>query len=74
MIAKQLLGWALRFLYELCGFSTADEGLELLESTYPNQVIAPRVQFLLEQMFPGSERQIQSRDALRRDGPGIERD
>jgi len=64
----------IRFLYDLCGFSTADEGLDLLESTYPNHVIAPRVQFLLEQMFPGSERQIQSRDAPRRDGPGIERD
>ncbi len=43
----------IRFLYELCGFSTAAEGLDLVESTYPAHAIAPRVQFLLEEMFPG---------------------
>jgi hypothetical protein len=42
----------IRFLYELCGFSTAAEGLDLVESTYPAHAIAPRVQFLLEEMYP----------------------
>lgn len=63
----------IRFLYDLCGFSTAEEGLDLIESTYPNHVIALRVQFLLDEMFPGNERQIAQRDARRRDGPGMER-
>jgi len=63
----------IRFLYELCGFSHAKEGLDLIESTYPNHVIAPRVQFLLEEMFPGNERQVARRDARRMDGPGMER-
>ena len=45
----------IRFLYGLCGFSTATEGLDLVESTYPSNAIAPRVQFLLEEMFPGTE-------------------
>jgi uncharacterized nucleotidyltransferase DUF6036 len=44
----------IRFLYYLCGFSTAAEGLDLVEATYPAHAIAPRVQFLLEEMFPAS--------------------
>jgi len=64
----------IRFLYDLCGFSTAEEGLDLIESTYPNHAIAPRVRFLLEEMFPGSERHTARDDAHRReDGPGRER-
>lgn len=39
-------------LYGLCGFTTADEGLELLASTYPRRPVAPRVQYLLEELFP----------------------
>jgi hypothetical protein len=53
----------IRALYELCGFSTAEEGLRLLEMTYPSHVIAPRAQFLLQEMFPEQERR----------GPGLER-
>jgi hypothetical protein len=53
----------IRALYELCGFSTAEEGLRLLEMTYPSHVIAPRAQFLLQEMFPAQERR----------GPGLER-
>jgi hypothetical protein len=41
----------IRTLYELCGFSTAEEGLRLLEMTYPSHVVAPRAQFLLQEMF-----------------------
>jgi len=63
----------IRFLYDLCGFSTAEEGLDLIESTYPDRAIAPRVRFLLEEMFPGDGRMIAPRDAPRRNGPGMER-
>ena len=53
----------IRALYKLCGFTTAEDGLHLLETTYPSHVVAPRAQFLLEEMFPGRERE----------GPGLER-
>jgi len=42
----------IRELYKLCGFQTADEGLELLVRYYPEHQILPRVQFLLQEMFP----------------------
>jgi hypothetical protein len=42
----------IRELYELCGFTTAEQGLELLTSYYPEHLILPRVQFLLQEMFP----------------------
>ena len=63
----------IRFLYDLCGFSTAAEGLDLVESTYPTHAIAPRVQFLLEEMFPGNEKGIWLQKTGQRDSPGIER-
>jgi hypothetical protein len=53
----------IRALYGLCGFTTAEEGLHLLETTYPSHVIAPRAQFLLQEMFP----------ARGRGAPGLER-
>ncbi len=53
----------IRALYELCGFTTAEEGPHLLETTYPGHVIAPRAHFLLQEMFPVRERE----------GPGLER-
>ena len=53
----------IRTLYELCGFTTAEEGMRLLETMYPSHVIAPRAQFLLQEMFPTRER----------GGPGLER-
>lgn len=39
-------------LYGMCGFTTAEDGLELVERTYPAHVIAPRVRFLLEELYP----------------------
>jgi hypothetical protein len=39
-------------LFELCGLRRAAEGLDLVEETYPHLVVAPRVQYLLEEMFP----------------------
>jgi hypothetical protein len=32
-------------LYEICGLRTAEEGLAVLESSYPQDWILPRVQF-----------------------------
>lgn len=42
----------IRALYPLCGFTTASEGLTLLQSMYPGRPVAPKVQFLLEELFP----------------------
>jgi hypothetical protein len=42
----------IKALYELCGLSTAEEGLSILESFYSQELILPRVQFLLQEMFP----------------------
>jgi hypothetical protein len=65
----------IRTLYELCGFTTAEEGLQLVEASYPSYVIAPRVQFLLQEMFPSHENEIAQpeRDRSNREGPGLER-
>jgi hypothetical protein len=43
----------IRELYKLCGLTTVEEGLDLLVSYYPEHLILPRVQFLLQEMFPG---------------------
>jgi len=42
----------IRTLYDLCGFTTPDEGLDLLASYCPEHLILPRVQFLLGELFP----------------------
>jgi hypothetical protein len=47
----------IRELYQLCGFQVADEGLELLARYYPEHQILPRVQFLLQEMFPDAKEQ-----------------
>lgn len=47
----------IRELYRLCGLTTAEQGLDLLASYYPEHLILPRVQYLLQEMFPvGHER------------------
>lgn len=38
-------------LYELCGFSTVDEGLELVERFYPGRPIEAKVRFFLEELL-----------------------
>ncbi|MGC2174978.1 MAG: DUF6036 family nucleotidyltransferase [Acidimicrobiales bacterium] len=50
----------IRELYKLCGLTTAEQGLDLLVSYYPSHRILPRVQFLLQEMFP--EENEKSRD------------
>ncbi len=42
----------IKALYQICGLKTAEEGLAVLESYYPQDQILPRVQFLLQEMFP----------------------
>jgi hypothetical protein len=42
----------IRELYKLCGLTTAEQGLDLLVSYYPERQILPRVPFLLQEMFP----------------------
>ena len=46
----------IRFLYEICGFTTAEEGLDLVEQFYPSRSILPRTALILEQMFPDRSR------------------
>jgi hypothetical protein len=57
----------IRTLYQLCGFTTAEEGLRLVQSTYPDYRLLPRTRFMLEEMFPVRE---PSREP-RLDGPGL---
>lgn len=42
----------IRELYKLCGLTTPEQGLQLLTSYYPEHLILPRVQLLLQEMFP----------------------
>ncbi|MGH3428037.1 MAG: DUF6036 family nucleotidyltransferase [Mycobacteriales bacterium] len=40
----------IRFLFRLCGFTTVEEGLELLERSYSSAVIEPKTQYLLAEI------------------------
>jgi hypothetical protein len=51
----------IRALYELCGFSSAEEGLALVASAYPEYAIPPRTRFMLEEMYPHAGRRSQAR-------------
>jgi hypothetical protein len=57
----------IKTLYQLCGFSTAEEGVELLESFYVTRVLPPRARLLLEELFP------RERSNDRGNGLGLER-
>jgi len=49
----------IRELYALCDLTTVEQGLDLLASYYPEHLIPPRVQFLLQEMFPdGNEKDL----------------
>ncbi len=43
------------FLYRQLGFTTVEEGLELVESTYRGRPVAARTQFLLEEIVASLE-------------------
>ena len=38
-------------LYDLCGFTTVDDGLELIERYYPGQPIEAKVKFFLQELL-----------------------
>jgi hypothetical protein len=40
----------IRLLYRLCGFTTVDEGLQLVQQSYPPAVIPPKTQYLLAEI------------------------
>lgn len=40
----------IRLLYRLCGFTTVEEGLDLLQRSYPSTVIQPKTQYLLAEI------------------------
>lgn len=52
----------IRTLYRYCGFTTADEGLDLLSETYPAAQILPKTQFFLQEMFPDNDRRPTGRE------------
>ncbi len=64
-------------LYRYCGFTTADEGLDLVAETYPAARILPRTQFFLQEMFPARHRDDEQERGHPRDGsregPGLSR-
>lgn len=41
----------IRLLLRLCGFTTVEEGLDLLERSYPSMVIEPKVQYVLAEII-----------------------
>jgi len=41
----------IRLLYSQLGYTTADEGMNLVERFYPREQLQPRIQFLLEELF-----------------------
>ena len=45
----------IRILYNLCGFSTAEQGLAVVEAAYPSYVIPARTRLMLEEMFPSHD-------------------
>lgn len=57
----------IKALYEMCGFSTPEEGMDLVARTYPEAVIPPRTQFLLQELFPARQPE-RNRD---REGPDL---
>jgi len=63
----------IRMLYDLCGFTTAEEGIELVTSAYPEGRIPPRARFLLQELFPSRERSQEREVGVHRDDLGLDR-
>lgn len=61
----------IRTLYSLCGFTTAEEGIGLVASAYPEGLIPPRARFLLEELFPSREKARGRDGSLDRGEPGL---
>ncbi len=45
----------IKALYEMCGFRSADDGMDLVANSYPEAIIPARTQFLLQELFPSRE-------------------
>ena len=45
----------IRLLYSQLGYTTAEEGMDLIDRYYPRKQLQPRIQFLLEEMFGPSQ-------------------
>lgn len=58
-------------LYRLCGLTTAEEGIELVEHAYPASLIPPRTRFLLEELFPSHQHDQQNDPRVERRGPRL---
>jgi hypothetical protein len=43
-------------LFKLCGFTTADQALDLVQRTYPELRVQPKVQYLLEEIAAATQR------------------
>jgi hypothetical protein len=41
----------LQFLYQLCGFQTVDEALDLVTQYYPPHLLTPKTELLLRELF-----------------------
>lgn len=41
----------IRTLYSLVGFTTAEQGMQLVERFYPSRILEPRIRFLLEELY-----------------------
>jgi hypothetical protein len=63
----------IRTLYRFCGFSTADEGLDLVAEAYPEARILPKTQFFLQEMFPGRGRSAPQPRERAQEDRGLER-
>jgi hypothetical protein len=58
-------------LYRRCGFTTAKEGMDLLEAAYPGRPVEARTQFLLEELFgPAQHRPTPDENDLATGGEG----
>jgi hypothetical protein len=61
----------IKALYKLCGFETADDGMDLVAQAYPTAIIAPRTQFLLQELFPPKEHTRGEDRSREREGPEL---
>jgi hypothetical protein len=61
----------IKALYAMCGFETAEDGMELVAQTHPEALIAPRTRFLLRELFPARQRARGHDIARDHDGPEL---
>lgn len=61
----------IKALYRLCGFTTADQGLELVRHAYPDAIIPVRTRLLLEELYPQQELSKERDRDRQREGPDL---